>query len=733
MAARWFGRRKPRPVTLARQKNISTIMPGHGRLELHFLPMPKLPWLLTPGNILWKVQRLSAFWEAPKTLGGVTSLWRATERLMQGLQQPFGFLMLYHQRQLQVGWVNDSRLSLQGALEACYPGLMTAPLADGVRRLLSAVPPFQAALQVSGNPFNPKLSHPDSDTYEPPGLDRLVQGLASHDWLYVVLAFPLDANWRQAELRRLYRQEMEIRARYLRPGTALEENNPEARYYLQQVEAAKAKMEEGLRIGLWETVAVLFLSALEALGPGVNLLKSIFAGEDSLPQPIIIQPYYAARSDSMPGSQFLPTILNSRDVARFVLIPRQDYQGYPVRPFAPFNLHQAQPQTARQLFLGNLITSPKAPVYLDVDQLPKHTLIAGSTGAGKTNTCLSWLYQAWKRYRIPFLILETSEKREYGESLKKFLGTDLEIFTVGDESQKPLHLNILEAPPNIHVEAHLGRLMQIFKAAFPLPSPTPYLLEEALRLWYERRGWNLEQNKFFAPGQPMVFDDLIEIIRQLLTTKYAHYDGEMRGNIEAALLARLTSLNRGGTKYIFNSPREQQTPWDHLLTRPVVLELATLTDPEKKALAVLFILYRLMSSAQKEYLCNPHRLHLTVIEEAHRVLTQRQASQHPDVVDTQAVTVEAFAHALAEVRGAREGLIILDQMPSRLSPAVRSNTNQKLVFRLPDEEEQKVFAQAAGLTDQQKQLLYRLTPGEALWFPADGSVFLLCVPPFPPA
>jgi DNA helicase HerA-like ATPase len=160
------------------------------------------------------------------------------------------------------------------------------------------------------------------------------------------------------------------------------------------------------------------------------------------------------------------------------------------------------------------------------------------------------------------------------------------------------------------------------------------------------------------------------------------------------------------------------------------MDLSTFTDPDNKALAVLFLLYRLMSSAHSAFAENPGRIHLTVVEEAHRVLNDRQASQHPDVADTRAAMVEEFANALSEVRYAGEGLIILDQMPSRLSPAVLANTNMKLAHRLPTGEEQQCLSKAAGLTDGQQNLLYRLKPGEALWLSPDGSTYHIQVPFF---
>ncbi|MFH1930170.1 MAG: ATP-binding protein [Pseudomonadota bacterium] len=696
-----------------------------------FHPMPRLPWLLSPGLGLWRVRQLGRFWEDSGTSDAKRTLWDATCRFVQGMYAPFGFLLARFKGELFVGWVSGEASGVKGLLEGCYPGIVLDNYRSGVPNLLAKMPPFSTALFISGNPSIPILNDSEVRLPEPAGLDQLVQGLASYDWFYVLWALPLDEIAKQEELLRLLNFEKEMRARYLRPGTALEKNNPQAEAVMQRVLSAKAKVEEGLKTGLWGVMPILYLVQKEGTSEGVSLLKSIFAGKDAEPQPLEIQICFSTVTGSPGESRFPHSILNARELARYAYMPQQEYQGYATRTPAIFDTHQTTLKEDQSLLLGNLANSPHSTVSIGIKHLPTHMLIAGTTGSGKTNTCLSLLYQAWKIHHIPFLVLETSEKAEYGRKLKELMENDLQIFTVGDESNNPLHLDLLRVPLQTHIEAHLGHLTKIFKASFPLPPPTPYLLEEALQLWYVRSGWNLEKNEKADTGLPLHFSELIEIVRELLQTKYSHYDAETRGNIESALLSRLDSLTRGGIGRLLTGRADDEKNWETLLKKPMVMELKTITDPDKKALAVLFILYRLISSAHSDFRLSGGRRHITVIEEAHRVLKQRETTpNNPDIADTQAAVVEEFAHALAEVRHAGEGLIILDQMPSRLSPAVRSNTNMKIAHRLPDEEEQRIFAQAAGLTDQQRQLLYRLQPGEALWFPADGGVFHVKVPVF---
>ena len=695
-----------------------------------FSPMPRLPWLLRSDIDLWRVKELKRFWDATTKPEKGKTLWKATSQFVEGLHSPFSLILGNLRGELFLGWMSDKSSSIKGFLEASYPGIVLSPLHGGGPGLLKNMPAFSSALVLSGNPSNPMGKEEEIHESEPPGLDTLIQGLIEYNWLYVSLSFPLSRESQREELQRVYGIEKEMRARYLRPGTALERNNPDAEAALEEVKAAKIKLEEGLGSGLWHSTTTLLLGQKEAIPEGISLLKSLFSGRDAKPHPLQVQVCLADGVTSSAKINTPFTVLNSRDVARFVQIPAREYQGYPVRALTLFDRHMSSLKTGRDLFLGNLGDAPHSSISINITDLTKHLLIAGTTGSGKTNTCLSILYQAWKVHQIPFLVLETSEKTEYGQRLKGLLGTDLEVFTIGNESKNPLHLDILRVPPGRHIEAHLGNLMRIFKAAFPLPPPTPYLLEEGLRLWYSRAGWDMERGQKLSKEKPLILQDLIEIISGILQTKYAHYDPQTRGNIESALLVRLESLSMGGMGYFLAGQPSHEHKWETLLQRPMVMELSTLTDPDKKALAVLFILYRLISSANEAFASRPGRIHITVVEEAHRVLKEREAAQHPDVADTQAAMVEEFANALSEVRYAGEGLIILDQMPSKLSHSVRANTNMKLAHRLPDGEEQRCIAQAAGLDEEQSKSLYRFNPGEALWLPTGGGVFHIKVPFF---
>jgi uncharacterized protein len=71
--------------------------------------------------------------------------------------------------------------------------------------------------------------------------------------------------------------------------------------------------------------------------------------------------------------------------------------------------------------------------------------------------------------------------------------------------------------------------------------------------------------------------------------------------------------------------------------------------------------------------------HPTVLEEAHRLLRDPGPGQRGPA----AKATELFAAMFAEVRAYGEGLVVAEQIPSKLIPDVVKNTAVKIVHRLP--------------------------------------------------
>jgi hypothetical protein len=152
----------------------------------------------------------------------------------------------------------------------------------------------------------------------------------------------------------------------------------------------------------------------------------------------------------------------------------------------------------------------------------------------------------------------------------------------------------------------------------------------------------------------------------------------------------------------------------------VVLEIEDAGDDRDKAFLMGAILIRLAEHLRlrqrAEGPAAPALRHLTVIEEAHRLLRQPPPGTGNGPA---AQATEMFADLLAEVRAYGEGLVIAEQIPSKLIPDVIKNTAVKIVHRLPAKDDRDAVGATMNLSDDQSAYLVTLTPGEAAIF-SDG-------------
>jgi DNA helicase HerA-like ATPase len=105
--------------------------------------------------------------------------------------------------------------------------------------------------------------------------------------------------------------------------------------------------------------------------------------------------------------------------------------------------------------------------------------------------------------------------------------------------------------------------------------------------------------------------------------------------------------------------------------------------------------------------------HLTVIEEAHRLLL-RAAPGTLEQANPQAKVAEMFANILSEIRAYGEGLLIADQVPARLVPDAIKNTNLKIVHRLVAADDREAMSACMTLTPEQSAIINRLRLGQAI-------------------
>jgi hypothetical protein len=95
-----------------------------------------------------------------------------------------------------------------------------------------------------------------------------------------------------------------------------------------------------------------------------------------------------------------------------------------------------------------------------------------------------------------------------------------------------------------------------------------------------------------------------------------------------------------------------------------------------------------------------------LIEEAHRLL--KNVREGPA-----AAAVELFASLLAEIRAYGEGVVIVEQIPSKILPDVIKNTAFKVMHRLPARDDRDAVGATMNLTDANSEAVVSFLPGIA--------------------
>src|SRR5262249_12988870 len=129
---------------------------------------------------------------------------------------------------------------------------------------------------------------------------------------------------------------------------------------------------------------------------------------------------------------------------------------------------------------------------------------------------------------------------------------------------------------------------------------------------------------------------------------------------------------------------------------------------------VLIGLTEHMRVVEKEHPATVERQrHVPVFEEAHRLLRQSESHAGGSAV---AQAVEMFAAVLAEGRAYGEGIVIAEQIPSKVIPDVVKNTPVKVMHRLPAAEDRDTVGATMNLNKAQSEYVVSLPPGEAAVF-----------------
>lgn len=502
------------------------------------------------------------------------------------------------------------------------------------------------------------------------------------------------------------------------------------------------RLHSGINKGMYKT-AVYLISNYKAVNQRLcNNIKAIFQGDGSNFNPITISCMTRDKSwiddfriHKIPsrlshplavihGLPFrkeleLATYLNCNEVAILAGIPLNEIPGVALRQYIPFGLNAPQQVVNEESFeLGKLIYGggilQNNPVYIDKRVLNRHAFVTGLTGSGKTMTCKQLL----KAANTNFLVIEPA-KTEYRELLCLEGMEDIIIYSIGDEKGLPLRFNPFELLPGENLTSHIDMIKAAFVSSLDFEASMPQILEIAIYQAYRNKGWDTEDgtNSHYdsTKDNGSVWPTLTDVLGELeKVVKDQKFGAELEGNYRGSLISRIKNLTYGAKGKMLDC--RKSIDFLRILHSKVVFELEELKSPQDKALIMALIMARLAEAVKIEYRNEKkkgsHFSHISIVEEAHRLLTK---SEHTDDAGKR-YSIAMFTDMLAEIRKYGESMIIVDQIPNKMAEDVLKNTATKIVHKIVAKDDKEAMGNTMMLNDEQKSFLSNLLPGCAVIF-----------------
>ena len=446
----------------------------------------------------------------------------------------------------------------------------------------------------------------------------------------------------------------------------------------------------------------------------------------------------------------LTTILTTEELTSYINLPQHSIPGISVVNYSSdFSL---SPQKLRgvstELNIGKLVYSgdqSNISIHLPLDTLSRHSLVCGVNGSGKTNTVLSILDGFMKADR-PFFVIEPAKTEyvdwaiEYNKTIEdpkkkiKIFIPGCERYAKGGIMPDKLQMNPFEvinlSNSEMRVLSHIDRLKATFASAFPMQDILPVIMEHLLYKLYTDEHQMIDKDdktNYMKKGFPTLTTVNTPFIDELMSD--IGYAKENTQNISAALRTRFKSLKYGWKNELLNNEKlsgkiwneekkaweDSQLTWEELFASPVVVNLSYAGDDQDRAFIMSLLLqflyeYRIAESESGKVDFNSNKCrHLVVVEEAHRVMANCANPESP-----QYKSGLMFSNFLSEVRAYGQGMMVVDQVPTRLIEDAIKNTNVKIIHKLVASDDSQRIAECIGLTPEQQKVIAKLSIGQTV-------------------
>lgn len=535
-----------------------------------------------------------------------------------------------------------------------------------------------------------------------------------------------------------------------------------AQYAEQLTDIHVERMKEGRNLGYWNVGVYVLGKDRKDVNTVNGMLRSIYSGKNSYVEPIrlhvlkkrsrameIVKDYFdlipivnteAGLTDESvwhifgKNYQYLSTPMNTKEFALATSLPKNDVPGLRFVKSAVRFANNPPVITGESITLGNIVNmgvEQNAPYKINPHDLVRHALVVGSTGSGKSCSCKRIMTEVLSK-DIPVLIVEPAKDDwvRWAIKMNEVLPEKnrFRIYMPGLDEFEGVKLNQLKLSPfqpaamkgaPVDMTSRCENIIALLNASLPSEDILPVLIDETIYSLYA------DFFKDFAKGGLMQQQPLYPLLSSLSAKSKAvmenkKYEEKVRSNLSTCLDTRFQYLTRGTRGKLLNVPKS--TDYSELFDHPTVINISGISASKDKALIMSVLLLSLYEYRKSKYSYDTEYrqkalrndlLHLTLIEEAHNVLLKPEGSSSNN---PQKVVADLFTNMLSEIRSCGQGLMIVDQYPTRLIPDAIKNTNYKVIHRLASPDDAQIMAASAALRDEQRALIPSLSPGNAIIF-----------------
>jgi len=305
------------------------------------------------------------------------------------------------------------------------------------------------------------------------------------------------------------------------------------------------------------------------------------------------------------------------------------------------------------------------------EDLLQHLAIFGRSGAGKTNIAYLLMTHLIER-RIPFVFFDW---KRTARDLLKIHPRQMAVFTPG-RSLRPLPFDLFMVPPGMETTTFIHMAVDVIGDAYTLGDGAKNLLTKAVAI-----ALTTSSN----PSSQTVLDHLMKLDTA----------GRSAGWKTSAVRALESIVFTQG-----KSNLSGETSGNTLLQMQTILELDAVSANYKQCLIPLLCLYLFHAHLTG----GREKLRFVIfVEEAHHLLHQQRGSRET-----------VMEMLLRQCRELGIAIIILDQHPHLISPAVLGNTASTILLNLKDPKDIATAGKLALLPESDRQHLSQLPLGSGI-------------------